>query len=144
MTGNGLHQWHISCHLSCFNVKKNLFTDLLIFFNEIFLDDCSNSLLLGRIFEAIVMKAVILTSSIFYLLGLKMAQNIETPEKPSPQSEINPVKQEQVVQPVSTDHQEMGKSNYVVPKNDLTPTETDSGKITIIRKNTPHLLEKME
>ncbi len=73
-----------------------------------------------------------------------MAQNIEATDKIIPQSEISPVKQEQVIEPQEVKPEEAEKKAYVTPQSEITPNKPDSGKISVIRQNSPHLMEKME
>lgn len=90
------------------------------------------------------MKALILTSSIFYLLGLKLSQNIEPAQKNQPESNPAPVVQEQVEKKVETDPAKDEKTLKVTPQRNDNPVQPDSGSNLIIRNKSTHLMEKMD
>lgn len=92
------------------------------------------------------MKVVILTSSIFYLLGLKMSQNIETSSKAQPDVNAVQVKQEQTTDIKQTiEQKEDEKTLYVKPQETFKVSEPDSGSTNpVIRQRTNHLMEKMD
>ncbi len=92
------------------------------------------------------MKVVILTSSIFYLLGLKMSQNIETSSKAQPDANAVQVKQEQTTNAKQTiDPKEEEKTLIIQPQESMKISEPDSDSANqMIRQRTNHLIEKMD
>lgn len=92
------------------------------------------------------MKVVILTSSIFYLLGLKMSQNIETSSKAQPDANAVQVKQEQTIDAKQTiEQQQDEKTLFVKPQESIKATEPDTNVTNpVIRQRTNHLMEKMD
>ncbi|WP_163712285.1 hypothetical protein [Mangrovibacterium lignilyticum] len=90
------------------------------------------------------MKAVILTSSIFYLLGLKMSQNIELTQKNQPDADPTPAKQEQVLTKTAVEKTEEEKTLYINPKEETKVLESDSGFKSVVRQKSTHLMEKMD
>jgi len=92
------------------------------------------------------MKVVILTSSIFYLLGLKMSQNIETSSKAQPDANAVQVKQEQTTDAKPTiDQKEEEKTLIIKPQESMKISEPDSDSANqMIRQRTNHLIEKMD
>lgn len=91
------------------------------------------------------MKAVILTSSIFYLLGLKVSQNIEANPKELQGSNPAPVKQEQVIEKPVAEKTEEQKTLYTTTPQKETPTmNSDSGFNSVVRQKSTHLMEKMD
>ena len=90
------------------------------------------------------MKAVILTSSIFYLLGLKMSQNIETTQKSQPDTNPTPVIQEQVDSKQEETPKEEEKTLYISPQQTPKTIESDSDLNSVIRKKSTHLVEKID
>jgi hypothetical protein len=92
------------------------------------------------------MKVVILTSSIFYLLGLKMSQNIETSSKTKPAADAVQVKQEQTIGgQQTTEQKEAERTLFVQPQKTVEISEPDSdANNPVIHQRTNHLLEKMD
>ncbi|WP_146161556.1 hypothetical protein [Mangrovibacterium marinum] len=103
------------------------------------------SLFLGKFLIA-NMKVVILTSSIFYLLGLKMSQNIDTNAKSQPDANPVQVKQEQTINnKQEAEKQNIEKSLIINPQESLKSPAPDSNAANpIIRQRTNHLMEKMD
>jgi len=90
------------------------------------------------------MKAVILTSSIFYLLGLKVSQNIEATSKSLPETDATPTKLEQIDVKPEVEKTTESKTLYTNPQKETPTIESDSGFNSVIRQNSSHLLEKMD
>ncbi|MFV0376531.1 MAG: hypothetical protein ACK5JD_04425 [Mangrovibacterium sp.] len=89
--------------------------------------------------------AVILTSSIFYLLGLKMSQNIESTQKNQTENPV-PVVQEQVEAKQEITLQKDEKTLNVSPQQNATSntSQPDSDLNSVIRNKSTHLMEKMD
>lgn len=120
------------------------FVLLLSIFNEIFASKDQICLILDK-FWSETMKAVILTSSIFYLLGLKVSQNIEATPKELQDANPAPVKQEQVIEKPVAEKSEEQKTLYTTTPQKETPTmNSDSGFNSVVRQKSTHLMEKMD
>lgn len=89
--------------------------------------------------------AVILTSSIFYLLGLKMSQNIEATPKNQAENPA-PVVQEQVEAKPETTPGKEDKTLNLAPQPNTKPhtSQPDSDLNSVIRNKSTHLMEKMD
>ena len=89
--------------------------------------------------------AVILTSSIFYLLGLKMSQNIESTQKSQAENPA-PVVQEQVEAKQEVDPKKDDKTLNLAPQQNANTntSQPDSDLNSVIRNKSTHLMEKMD
>lgn len=89
--------------------------------------------------------AVILTSSIFYLLGLKMSQNIESTQKSQPENPA-PVVQEQVEAKPEVAPKKDEKTLNLAPQQNANnrTSQPDSDLNSVIRNKSTHLMEKMD
>lgn len=89
--------------------------------------------------------AVILTSSIFYLLGLKMSQNIESTQKSQAENPA-PVVQEQVEAKQEVDTKKDEKTLNLAPQQNANTntSQPDSDLNSVIRNKSTHLMEKMD
>ncbi|PTN05597.1 hypothetical protein C8N47_12616 [Mangrovibacterium marinum] len=135
----------LPCHLSCFADRIRTFTYAFRNFNVFCVRGFQKSLFLGKFLIA-NMKVVILTSSIFYLLGLKMSQNIDTNAKSQPDANPVQVKQEQTINnKQEAEKQNIEKSLIINPQESLKSPAPDSNAANpIIRQRTNHLMEKMD
>lgn len=90
--------------------------------------------------------AVILTSSIFYLLGLKMSQNIESTQKSQTEANPTPIVQEQVDTKPETAPKKDEKTLNVAPQQNANTntSQPDSDLNSVIRNKSTHLMEKMD
>ncbi|WP_372776574.1 hypothetical protein [Mangrovibacterium sp.] len=91
-----------------------------------------------------MIKTVILTSSIFYLLGLKMSQNIESAQNSQQDKNSISTTKEQVETPVEIEETDEQKTLHIAPPKETKLENSDSGLNSIIRKKSTHLLEKMD
>jgi len=89
------------------------------------------------------MKTVILTSSIFYLLGLKMSQNVESAQKIQPELISSPVVKEQVEIKAEPAQAENSKTLQVKPAKEC-KIGADSGVNNMMQNKTSRLIEKMD